>query len=773
MLERTKKIVALGVMALSAAVISLPAISHAATSPSVAVLSPLVEGLRAPVKMVLDTTGNMYVADQRVRGVVKLDPQGKPLLTISTASIPTAVAVALDGSLLVAQSTVVVRYNATSGEESGRLVGGQLKYASGIAINSINGYIYVADATARQVEVYTASGQYVSAFGNGTLTTPSGIAFEKISGQLAVADTSSNKVQFFDANGNFAFIKSIGNAISGGTTTIYSGTISPMQFTAPVAVAYEYSKDAVPVLSRMYVADSYQGNIQVVDPATLLALNVLGTAKNYIGSAGTANGQLMTPSDVVFDAANSRLLVVNGIGNITVYGIDGGKNPVDTTPPTVSIDPVLATVYIPSITISGKVDAGATVSLLTGGSAVAGAVVYTSATTWKTDVTGLAPGENAISVTAKDAAGNTTQPLTVSTTYMLPAPALKISSSIPNLTNLSLIDISGTVDEGSTVTVTNATTSVNGAATVTGATWAYKAALVEGANSISVVAQKTSSEKTTASVGVTLDSVKPELNVSALSDGSYTSVQVQNLTGTVSDLSAVSVMVNDQQAPLLGGIFSVPVELVDGANVITVRAYDLAGNVSANSRTLNYDITKPVVEVISPMDNSYTNVALQQISGTVVDKASSVAAVTVGGVAAVISDNNSWTANVELVAGLNTVEVVATDLAGNTSSMKRSVTLDAVKPLLSISSPRQDGYISSSNKEIFISGAVSDNNADSKLSYSLDDGASISIPFSDKGTFAFKVVLLKKQSHVVAVTVTDAAGNTTTTKRSWIYKKEN
>lgn len=767
MLERAKKIVALGVMALSTVVISLPVISHAATSPSVAVLSPLVEGLRAPVKMVLDSTGNMYVADQRVRGVVKLDPQGKPLLTIRTASIPTAVAIAQDGSLLVAQAAVVVKYNAVSGEESGRLVGGQLKYASGIAINSGNGYIYVADATAKQVEVYTASGQYVSAFGSGTLKAASGIAFEKISGQLAVADTASNKVQFFDANGNFAFIKSIGNAISGGATTIYSGMISPMQFTAPVAVAYEYSKDPVPVLTRIYVVDSYQGNVQVVNPETLAALYVLGTAKNYIGAPGTTNGKLMTPSDAVYDAANGRLLVVNGLGNITVYGIDGGKNPIDTTPPSISIDPLLATVYVPNITISGKVDAGATVSVATGGSTLAGEVVYTSATTWKSDVTGLAPGENAINVTAKDAAGNTTQPLTVSTTYMLPAPALKISSSIPNLTNGAIIDISGTVGAGATVTVTNATTSASGPATVTGTDWTYKVTLLEGANNITVVAQKVASEKASASVGVTLDTLKPVLAVSALSDGSYTSEQVQNVTGTVSDSSVVSVMVNDQSATLLNGVFSVPVELVDGANVITVLAGDLAGNVSVDSRTLNYDGSRPVISVASPMDNSITNIALQQISGIV----NETSTVIVNGASAVVS-GNAWTANVELVAGLNNIEIVATDLAGNTSSTKRSLFLDAIKPQLSILSPSQD--VKLRDTVVVVAGSVSDNNANSKpaLSYSLNGGAATSIAVSDTGTFTFKLDLKKRETNVVVVTATDAAGNTISTKRSWFYRRK-
>ncbi|MEI7818424.1 MAG: NHL repeat-containing protein, partial [Desulfuromonadales bacterium] len=237
MLVRAKKIVALSVMTLVAAVISLPVVSLAATSPVVTVLSPLAQGLRAPVKVALDAGGNIYVADQRIGGVVRYDTYGTQLQTIRTSAIPSGITFAQDGTLLVSQASFVARYDVSTGLETGRLTGGQLQSPVGIAVDNVTGFSYVADSVANQVEVYTASGQFVKAFAKGSLSSPTGISFEKISRQLVVADTLNHRIQFFDVDGNL--VKIIGTSIPSGANSFYTGKIVPMQFDAPVAVAFE------------------------------------------------------------------------------------------------------------------------------------------------------------------------------------------------------------------------------------------------------------------------------------------------------------------------------------------------------------------------------------------------------------------------------------------------------------------------------------------------------------------------------------------------------
>jgi hypothetical protein len=733
-------------------VISLSGATYAATSPAVTVLSPITQGMRAPVSVAVDTAGNIFVTDPRNGGVLKFDSYGKLVRKIATADIPQAVAIAQDGSLLVSQGSFVAIIDG-NGNETGRLGkgAGQFKQANGIAVD-VAGYIYVVDTADNCVQVFNAAGGPAStsapaagkpanSFGTlgtgvGLFSMPTAIAYEKSANQVAVGDTLNGRVQFFSVAG--VYQKSIGSR--GG---------NPLQFVSPQGIAFEYAAGA---LNRMYVADAFQSAVQVINPAGT------GAFLSYIGRYGTANGQLMTPSGVLFDAANRRLLVVNGFGNITSYGIDGGTNPVDNTPPTLGIDPVLATVNAPDLAITGTVEAGAAVVVTTNTAAVAGSVVYTSGTAWKCDITGLAPGANVITATAADAAGNSASQ-SVSVTFTVPAPVVTIDQTVPGLTNAANIIITGTVDTGAIVTVANSATGVSGAATVNGTAWSYAAALVQGPNTFTVSARKPFSDTATVSVTITLDSIPPALNVSALSDGSYTNNQTQNISGTASDENLAQVIVNNQPVNLVNGSFSVAVTLNIGPNTVTVTASDLAGNLIADTRTINFDNRAPVITILSPADGSYTNLANATITGTT-DKTTIVM---VGGAAALMN-GAGWSATVSLAVGQNTVEVVATDLYGNVSSEKRTITYDNMNPEVAIILPTQD--IATNKATATINGTASD--AEPVTLTAAFNGAVTPLTLTN-GTYSFNITFLAEGGYPITVTATDAAGNMSAATRNITY----
>jgi len=366
--------------------------SFAASTPVVTVLTPPVtKGLASPLRVAIDSKGDFYVSDPRIGGVSKFNSSGQSIMVLETKAPPQGIALSDNGNLLVSQGDSVVIL-----DQGGTVLGmlgsgiGQFKKANGIAVDAA-GFIYVVDSLANNVRVFNSYGKFVRTIGAtgtaaGKFSMPTGIAYDKSANQIAVADTQNGRVQFFSA-GNYSFVKSIGTF-----------GVAPLQFKKPVGVAFEY--DAAGKLSRMYVADTYLNTIQVIDPTGS------GQFLAYIGKNGLANGQLMIPMDVAFDQVQKRLLVANGSGSLTMYGIDGGVNPITPAPVALSVDPIPANVNSANITISGAVDSSARVAVTTNSAAVASPVVYTSATTWECSLSGLAPGDNVLTVTANNSTGS-------------------------------------------------------------------------------------------------------------------------------------------------------------------------------------------------------------------------------------------------------------------------------------------------------------------------------------------------------------------------------
>jgi hypothetical protein len=120
----------------------------------------------------------------------------------------------------------------------------------------------------------------------------------------------------------------------------------------------------------------------------------------------------------------------------------------------------------------------------------------------------------------------------------------------------------------------------------------------------------------------------------------------------------------------------------EGANqVITGTATDIAGNTASASVTVNLDKTPPVVTIISPYPGANLQDSPVTVKGTIYEALSGVAGITCNGIPAALS-NSSFTCNVSLVTGQNSMQAAATDLAGNTGSS--SITVAFVPPALEL-----------------------------------------------------------------------------------------
>ncbi len=115
----------------------------------------------------------------------------------------------------------------------------------------------------------------------------------------------------------------------------------------------------------------------------------------------------------------------------------------------------------------------------------------------------------------------------------------------------------------------------------------------------------------------------------------------------------------------------------EGANqVVSGTATDKAGNSASTSVTLKIDKTPPSLTIASPANNSTVSTATVQLTGTASDALSGIASTTCNGTAAVLQ-SNAFNCSVTLVSGANSIPVVATDVAGNTTTQSLSITFTA------------------------------------------------------------------------------------------------
>ncbi|MBJ6725377.1 hypothetical protein [Geomesophilobacter sediminis] len=730
-------------------------LSHGVLAPNVSSLGTISDRISTPVRVATDLLGNIYLSDPRAGGILKFSTQGKFLAQFNTAATPQGLAVTVTGDLVVGQGTFVAVLSSTGTEKFrlGKGVG-QFRMANGIAVDQ-TGRIFVADSLDNCIQVFgadgspltiaaAAAGKPANSFGtfgsaSGQFSQPTGVAFEMVSGNLAVTDTLNGRVEFFTPDG--VFVKTVGAAGSGNG-----------KFTAPEGISFSYGASGV----LMYVVDAFQSNIQVLDPSS-------GAFVRVIGGYGTGSGRLTVPTDAVFDSFdphNTRLVVANDTGNLTLYGVELPAAPANTGGPTLSIDPLPVATNLTALNLTGQVAAGATVKVTVNSGAALAPVASPSATSWSDAVSNLAAGNNIFTVTATDSAGRSTT--VTATVLVLPpsggAPVTPITvDALPSLVSTPLLALHGTVPPGSTVLV-------NGnAALVNGGSWTYQAALTEGANSLLVTASNPAYSLATTGVSVVLDSIAPDLMVSMLPTGSTTSVQRFPISGTVTDTSTTSVQVvvnggTPVTVPVIAGSFSTAAVLTLGANTVGVTAVDAAGNASPTA-VANVNLA-PSAPVVTFATADGTTVATNSID--VAGAASPGSAVTVNGVAATVTGGR-WSANVPLTPGLNNLVATAT-LGDVNSSTKVGINYNPSAPPLAVALPGQNAVVlGGQSQQIGINGAVA---AGTTVSATIN-GAPVPIYQKPDGSFglAFTVPTGQFGTYTVTVTAVDAAGNETTSVR--------
>lgn len=237
-------------------------------------------------------------------------------------------------------------------------------------------------------------------------------------------------------------------------------------------------------------------------------------------------------------------------------------------------------------------------------------------------------------------------------------------------------------------------------------------------------------------------------------DGLYVTNAAYTVQGKADPDTEVHVYNNGEEAAVVtsngAGEFSAELTLSEGENSLTARAA-LANGLTEPSKaiTLVLDTTKPVVNILTPVEGTLLNTKSVTVTGQVEEL--NLASLQVNGVDATV-ENGVFAAAVELVEGENQISVAAVDLAGNVSTEGVSVTVDTTKPVVTILTPADGEKLN--NKNTTVTGKVEELH----LASLQVNGADVSV---EDGTFEAAVDLVEGENKITVAAV-DAAGNETT-----------
>lgn len=261
-----------------------------------------------PIHGFTDASGRIFVVDAGRAAILAFMPQaiegrkGEGEMLVWTAAdqhaelqSPIAITGAWNGTLAVSDAELKAVYLLNDkGEPIGKLGAGLLGRPTGLAFDSDNGLLYVADTEASDIKVFDRTGQQIRTIGapgdgTGELNAPTHLSFAD--GTLYVSDSLNNRLQAFSTDGS--------HRQTTGEAGIHVG-----QFSRPKGIAYDARQKLV------YAIESYFAHLLVYDDAGLFLLGIDGS--------GLPDGRFALPAGVwlggdnkvfVADMYNNRVVV--------------------------------------------------------------------------------------------------------------------------------------------------------------------------------------------------------------------------------------------------------------------------------------------------------------------------------------------------------------------------------------------------------------------------------------------------------------------------------
>ena len=274
-----------------------------------------------PEGMVVDGSGNLYIADFSFHRIRRVDAGG---------TITTVVGIG-DGGY---------------GGDNGPAFAAQLHFPTGVAVDGSSA-LYIADRRNHRIRRVDPSGTITTVAGNGQighsgdgglaveaqLNGPYDVAMDR-SGNLYVADSYNNRIRRIDAAGIITTIAGTGERGFGGD----GGPAIEARLSSPWGIT-------VDGVGNLYFADGGNNCIRRVDAAGIITTVAGNGKRGHSGDGPAVAARMEYPSGVavdeagnfyIADSSNHRIRRVDATGNITTiagagnYGYHGdGGSPIE------------------------------------------------------------------------------------------------------------------------------------------------------------------------------------------------------------------------------------------------------------------------------------------------------------------------------------------------------------------------------------------------------------------------------------------------------------
>ncbi|MBG7317782.1 BapA prefix-like domain-containing protein [Pseudomonas aeruginosa] len=421
--------------------------------------------------------------------------------------------------------------------------------------------------------------------------------------------------------------------------------------------------------------------------------------------------------------------------NVVARDAAGNSSPA----PSITVDGVApnAPVVEPSngSELSGTAEPGSSVTLTDGNGNPIGQTTADANGNWSFTPSTPLPDGTVVNVVARDAAGNSSPPASVTVDAVAPAP--------PTVDPSNGTTLSGTAEPGATVTLTDGNGNPIGQVTADGSgNWTFTPSTPLPNGTVVNATATDPSGNASSPASVTVDAVAPATPVVNPSNGT-------TLSGTAEPGATVTLTdgngnpIGQVTADGSGNWSFTPTTPLPNGTVVNATATDASGNTSAGS-SVTVDSVAPATPVINPSNGT-------TLSGTA-EPGSSVTLTDgngnpIGQVTADGSGNWTFTPATPLANG-TVVNAVAQDPAGNTGP-QGSTTVDAVAPNTPVVNP-SNGNLLNGTAEPGSTVTLTDGNGN-PIGQTTADGS---------GNWSFTPGSQLPNGTVVNVTASDAAGNT-------------